>query len=190
MRHAGGRRGYPSHPPLLAALVALEVGVGLGLARLGVRFDGFMDVHRTRLGEAVSLGVAIADQVAAIVIPLVVVMALIRAWNTAADTVGNAAVTVVARLPVLIVGVVILWVPLPAAIAGMTPEATGSLESTLIFPALISVVCVVAGCALLVVGLRRSTGARGYVLALQSLAVFFLAELAGKLMLLALHYRS
>lgn len=183
-------RGYLSHPAWLGALVALEVGVGLGLARLGVRFDGFMDVHRTRLGQAVPPGVAIADQAAAIIIPLIVVMALIRVWGTVSDSVDSAAVAVVARLPVLVVGGVILWMPLPASIAGMELEAAGSLQPALVLPALIAVICVVAGFTLLVAGIRRSTGARGYGLAMRSIAVFLLAEIAGKLMLQALGYQS
>ncbi|CAN5921549.1 hypothetical protein BH11GEM2_BH11GEM2_15780 [soil metagenome] len=176
---------HPSRAALLVALVALEVGVGLILARHGVRFDGYMDVHRTPMGEAVPLGVAIADQVAAAIIPLGVVLALIRAWSDVPGNVADAAVAVIARLPVLVVGVVLLWMPLPATIASLRPESAGSLQSALVFRALILVVCVVTGCTLLVVGIRRSNGARGYALALQSLAAFLLAESAGKLMLRA-----
>ena len=178
------------HPAVLAALVVLEVGIGLGLARHGVRFDGFMDVHRTRLGEAVPLGVAMADQVAAIGIPVGVMMALMNTWSAVSANVAGAAIAVVARLPLLVVGIAILWMPLPATIVAMSPDAVGLLQPALVIPALLSVACVVAGFTLLVVGIRRSTAARGYVLARQSLAVFFLAEIAGKLMLLALRYGS
>ena len=66
------------------------------------------------------------------------------------------------------------------------PRPADSLQASRVFPALISFVCVVAGYALLVVGMRRYTGARGYVLALQAIAAFVLAEIAGKLLLVAL----
>ncbi len=108
-----------------------------------------MDVHRTPFGEPVRLGVAIVDQVAAILIPLGVVLALTRAWSSVPDNRAGAA-------------------------------------TSLVFPALMSFVCVVPGYTLLVFGIRRSTGARGYALARQSLAAFFLAEIAGKLLLVEL----
>ena len=176
---------YPWFPTVVvAALAASEVVIGLALARRGVRFDGFMDVHRTALGSPVPLIEAIADQVAAIIIPLFVVLAVLRAWSVTPGGVSGAAIAVVARIPVVLVGAVILWMPVPAILAHTQVASVGALRPDIVLPALAALACVITSYTLVVVGLRRATRARGWSLALQSIGVFFLAELCGKVALL------
>ena len=176
--------GYPFLAPLhLVALVVLEVGVGLALSRYGVRFDGFMDVHRTALAEPVPARLAVLDQIASCILPLLIALGLVRTWSVSPTGVAGAVIAAATRLPILVVGAVILWMPLPATLAASLLTAPTSLQPAIVIPALVTVACVVAGIAFLVVGIRRATGARGGVLVLRSIGIFVLAELAGKLLL-------
>ena len=175
---------YPFVAPLhLVALVMFEVAIGLALSRHGVRFDGFMDVHRTAFAEPVPVRLAILDQIACSILPLGIALGLVRRWSVAPIGIAGAVIAAVARLPILVVGVVILWMPLPATLAASLVTPPASLHPEIVIPALVSLACVVASVVFLVVGIQRATGARGGVLVLQSVGTIVLAELAGKLLL-------
>ncbi len=175
---------YPFLAPFhLVALVVLEVVLGLALSRYGVRFDGFMAVHRTAFAEPVPARLAVVDQIACSILPLAIALGLVRSWSVAPAGVAGAVIAAAARLPILVVGMVILLMPLPATLAANVVTARESLQPAIVIPALVTVACVVAGLALLVVGLRRTTGARGGVLVLRSIGILVIAELAGRLLL-------
>ena len=83
-------------PPYVIALLMLEVAIGVALSRYGVRFDGFIDVHRTPYGLAVPMPVAMIDQVACVMVPLGILAGFIRGGALVAQSIG---VFIVAEIP-------------------------------------------------------------------------------------------
>jgi hypothetical protein len=156
---------------LLGLIVALG---GLATSRMGVRYDGALDLH---VGlRAVPIGVALLDQALAFGLTSVVLWAAARSVSRARfiDVLGAVGLS---RAPaVLIAAPLALLVPLlPADPTKPSPALLGI--------ALVGVVGVVAQIWLLVLGFRTASGCRGGRLAAAVLGGLFAAELITKLAL-------
>ena len=169
---------------LILALVTLEVAISLSLSQTGVRFDGFLDVHRYRV-EPVPIGVALLDQAAALIAAITVAVALVRLWRPQARASAVALVVSVARLPLVLFAPAVLVMPLPDTFAAMSMSTVSAPSPLIIVFGLAAVAVAVGVIALLASGLRRVTGAREWSLAAFTLLVLVMAEVASKLVLAA-----
>ena len=173
---------------LIAALVAMQVAIGIGLSRSGVRFDGFLDVHRTLYGDSVPLGIAIVDQVASLLVAIVVAVIIVRAWKPGVSVGSVARVMGVARLPLLLFAPILLALPVPAALAAMTMSASTRIvpPATVVLAGVAAVGSFVCAIVLLVRGLRRITGVLGWPLSGLTVVTVVFVEGAGKLVIAVL----
>lgn len=168
---------------LTLGLVLLQVIIGLVLSRFGVRFDGFLDVHRPN-ATAVPLGVALFDQ-AAMIVAIAIGVVIVTPWRSRARASDVALVVGLARLPVLLWAPAILFLPLPDALLAMTPSDFLAPSPLIVAAGLGATVSFVAALALLANGLRRLTDVRAWKLAGLTLLVVLMAESGSKLVLAA-----
>ena len=168
---------------LTLGLVLLQVIIGLVLSRFGVRFDGFLDVHRPN-ATAVPLGVALFDQ-AAMIVAIAIGVVIVTPWRSRARASDVALVVGLARLPVLLWAPAVLFLPLPDALLAMTPSDFLAPSPLIVAAGLGATVSFVAALALLANGLRRLTDVRAWKLAGLTLLVVLMAESGSKLVLAA-----
>jgi hypothetical protein len=168
---------------LTVGLVLLQVIIGLALSRYGVRFDGFLDVHRPS-ATAVPLGVALYDQ-AAMIVAIAIGIVIVSPWRSRARASDVALVVSLARLPVLLWAPAVLFLPLPDALLAMTPSDFLAPSPLIVAAGLGATVSFVAAVALLANGLRRLTDVRAWKLAGLTVLVVLMAESGSKLVLAA-----
>lgn len=156
---------------LLGLLVALA---GLATSRLGVRYDGALDLHV--VGAAVPLGVAALDQLLAFGLTSVVLWGAARCVSRArfVDVLGTVGLS---RAPAVMIAV-----PL-ALLVPLLPHDPTRPSVAMLGIALVGIVGVVAQIWLLVLGLRTASGSRGGRLALTVIGGIVAAELVTKLVI-------
>ncbi|MBN9161703.1 MAG: hypothetical protein BGO98_38880 [Myxococcales bacterium 68-20] len=138
-----------------AAITGALISVlGLAVSRLGVRFDGFLDLHVDR-SAVPSLHVALCDQLVAWLLPAVCFWAYARLFTRHVRLVDFVGMTGLARLPTLVSALVL--VPLMPAPLPMPPEVTPALLAV----ALVAVVFGVANVTLLYFGFKNASGLTG-----------------------------
>jgi hypothetical protein len=179
-RRAARGRGLFSNPfdrwsgettSLLGVLVALA---GLATSRMGVRYDGALDLH---VGpRAVPIGVALLDQALAFGLTAVVLWGAARSVSRArfVDVLGAVGLS---RAPAVLIAV-----PLALLIPLLPADPTKPSPALLVI-ALVGVVGVVAQIWLLVLGFRTASGCRGGRLAMSILGGLVAAEVITKLAL-------
>jgi hypothetical protein len=161
----------------VAALFGLVVsGLSIGSARLGVRFDGFLDLHVGPRGP-VPLTVAILDQVVAWTLPAACFWAYARVVARHVRLVDFLGMVGLARLPLLLasVPVALLSPPRPSIPPKLTPALAGIV--------VIALACVVWNITLLYQGFKNASGLRGPKLVGGFIAIVVLAEAMSKVVL-------
>jgi hypothetical protein len=161
---------------LIGALVALA---GLATSRLGVRYDGAVDLHVSLV--AVPIGVAVLDQVLAVGLTSLVMWGVARVVSRArfVDVLGAVGVS---RVPAVLIAV-----PLALLVPLIPHDYTKTSTPLVLAIALLGLAGVVAQVWILVLGFRTATGARGGRLASALIAGLFAAELLVKLALAVVH---
>ena len=156
---------------LVGIVVALA---GLATSRLGVRYDGALDLHVA--GTPVPLGVALLDQLLAFGVTAVIMWAAARCVSRArfVDVLGAVGVS---RAPAVLIAV-----PL-ALLVPLLPHDPTKPSAALLGIALVGIVGVIAQIWVLVLGFRTASGCRGSRLALSIIGGIFAAELVTKLVL-------
>ena len=183
---AGERRSVLSNPfdrwsgettSLIGALVALA---GLTTSRLGVRYDGALDLHVSPV--AVPSGVAVLDQLLAVALTSLVMWGVARTVSRARfiDVLGAVGLS---RAPAVLVAV-----PLALLIPLIPHDDYTKTNLPLVLAiALLGLAGVVAQVWILVLGFRTATGARGGRLASALIGGLSAAELLVKLVLAVVH---
>ncbi len=161
---------------LIGALLALA---GLATSRLGVRYDGALDLHVSPV--AVPLGVAVLDQLLAVGLTSLVMWGVARLVSRArfVDVLGAVGVS---RAPAVLVAV-----PLALLVPLIPHDYTKTNLPVVLAIALLGLAGVVAQVWLLVLGFRTATGARGGRLASALIGGLFAAELLVKIVLAVVH---
>jgi hypothetical protein len=163
----------------LGALIAAFVMVaGVVIARMGVRFDGFLDVHLT--GRAVPVGVAVLDQLVAVPLGVCVGWVVARLFRAEANIFDLLCAVAIARIPPL-VGAPLLaaLVPDPRRIVA---EALAASPVALLLGAL-ALPMIAWQVTLLVFGVRHATRLRSGRLAGAVVTLIVAAELLSKIVL-------
>ena len=182
---AGERRGPWSNPferwsgettSLLGALVAVA---GLATSRLGVRYDGAIDLHVSP--QPVPIGVAVLDQVLAVGLTSLVMWGAARFVSRArfVDVLGAVGLS---RVPPVVVAV-----PLALLVPLIPHDYTKASMPLVLAIAFLGLGGAVAQVYVLVQGVRTASGARGGRLALTMIGGLFAAELLVKLALAVVH---
>ena len=159
------------------AIVALGVVLGgLACSRMGVRFDGFLDLHVT--GRPVPLRDALADQFVAVPLGVIVAWIVAFVFRARSEALDLLAAIGVPRVPC------VLAAPLFATLLP-EPMSPGTLVMS---PALMVVAVLAMGIVawqitLLVFGVRHATGLRGGRLAGAVVSLILIAEFLSKLAL-------
>jgi hypothetical protein len=161
----------------VAALFGLVIsGLSIGCARLGVRFDGFLDLHVAPRGP-VPLTVAILDQVAAWILPAACFWAYARVVARHLRPVDFLGMVGVARLPLLLASVPV------ALLSPSHPSIPPKLTPALAGVAVIALACVAWNITLLYQGFKNASGLRGPKLVGGFIAIAILAEAISKVVL-------
>jgi hypothetical protein len=161
---------------LIGALLALA---GLATSRLGVRYDGALDLHVSP--GAVPMGVAVLDQLLAVGLTSLVMWGVARLVSRArfVDVLGAVGVS---RAPAVLIAV-----PLALLVPLLPHDYTKTNLPVVLAIALLGLAGVVAQVWILVLGFRTATGARGGRLASALIGGLFAAELLVKLVLAVVH---
>lgn len=158
---------------LAGVVVAL---VALAVSRMGVRFDGALDMHVVK--TAVPITTALVDQLVALPLTALVMWGAARIASKRARFVDVLGVVGVSRL---------VTVVLAAPIALLTPhiphEPTARPTAALWVMIVLAIICISVQIVLLVQGFRTVTAARGGRLAATFVGGLVVAELATKLVL-------
>ena len=170
----------------LITLTVMQALVGFAWSRVGLRFDGAFDVHRTWASSApVPITHALIDQLAALVVTSVVVVVAMRLigatlmWRDAFMLVGVARVPLVASAPL------VLLLHLPPEVGRVTsgmPAIPSVLELAMIAALIVSLCWTIA---ILVGGIRHASHAQGWRLAGLTLMIVVIAEFVSKVLVSA-----
>jgi hypothetical protein len=182
---SASRRGLLSNPfarwsgettSLVGAVVALA---GFATSRLGVRYDGALDLHVSP--ATVPIDVAVLDQVLAVGLASLVMWAAARFVSRArfVDVLGAVGVS---RAPAVLIAV-----PLALLVPLIPHDYTKTNTTVVLAIALLGLAGVVAQVWILVLGFRTATGVRGGRLALTLIGGLFAAEILVKLVLAVVH---
>jgi hypothetical protein len=165
-------------------LVLGVVAAGLLVARLGVRFDGFLDLHSAH--QRVPLGTALADQFVAVPVSAAVAWLVARPFRAKPDLVDLLIAIGVARIPTVVgAPIIVLLTPDPARLAELVANPTAPSPLLLLIAA-IAIPIVAWHITLLVFGLRHAMALSGGRLAAAVVGVIIAAEIASKLVLMVL----
>ncbi|MEP6618788.1 MAG: hypothetical protein ABJE47_05720 [bacterium] len=158
------------------ALAVLTVLLGLICSRLGVRFDGFIDVHISGTGVGVAPLQAVTDQIVAVVLPSAVLIAVLRAFRVRVGPANALGVVGLVRFPLVVTG---FFVPKLMTLVPLThnPAAPDQRLFAVVAGSLTLLLLVIA---LLVAGVRGLTGFHGGRLAGAVAAVMLAAEVSSK----------
>jgi hypothetical protein len=165
-------------------LVVAVLAAGLLVSRLGVRFDGFLDLHVS--GQRVPLGTAVSDQFVAVPLSAGVAWLVARPFRSQAQVVDLLVAIGVARIPtVLGAPIIAVLTPDPARIAELVKNPMAPSPLLLLIAAL-AMPIVAWHITLLVFGLRHATGLRGGRLAAAVVSTIIAAEIVSKVALAVL----
>ncbi len=158
--------------------VTTAVGVvvalgGLATSRLGVRYDGALDMHI--VAPPVPRGTAIADEVVAFGLVAVVMWAVARAVTKHVRFVDVLGAVGASRLPAVLAAA-----PL-ALLVRQIPMPPGKPNAAVYLVALLALVAVGAQVWSLVLGFRTATGLQGGRLAKVFIGALLAAEIVAKL---------
>jgi hypothetical protein len=162
-----------------AAVIGLVVSVlSIAVSRLGVRFDGLLDLHIPN--SVPPLSVSIVEQIASWIVPAICFWAYARLVTQRGhvrviDFIGMVGL---ARLPLLIAAIPVLYLT-PALLANptkLTPMALVLITVALLF--------VAANITLLYQGFKNASGLAGPKLVAGFIVLLILAETLSKLVLL------
>jgi hypothetical protein len=148
---------------------------GVATSRLGVRYDGALDLHI--VPPPVALRAAIVDQVVAVGLTAVIMWAVARAFARNVRVVDVLGAVGVSRLPAVVASV-----PL-ALLVPLVPMPPGKPNAAVFVVALVALFAVGLQVYLLVLGFRTATGLRGGRLAKAFVAALVAAEILAKLAL-------
>lgn len=138
-----------------AALFGAAISVAsVAVSRLGVRFDGLLDLHIDRAAVP-ALRVALADQLVGWLLPAVAFWLYARLFGKHVRLLDFVGMTGLARLPILVAALVLLPITLPVA------EITAKPSASLLAIALLGLVFVVANVTLLYTGFKNASGLAG-----------------------------
>jgi Yip1 domain len=146
---------------------------GLAASRLGIRFNGFFDMHLA--GAAPAWKVALVDQLVAFPLGALVFWAVARIAGGRGRIVDDVGVVGVARFPTVLTGLA-AW----AVMGGSPGPLTGLRVILLVVPVLIGLGWTIA---LLYTGHANASGLRGPRLGLSLFAALVAAEIASKVAL-------
>ena len=132
--------------------ITAACGVGAAIA-LGVRFDGFVDLH---VVSNVTLRAALLDQLASVLIPAFVLFTCARLLSPALRVVDFVVVTTLARAPLTLMSAPIALVS-PAIVPGAVPTASLRLLAMIAF----ALLGVVGHVTWLFNGFRTASGVTG-----------------------------
>ncbi|MBX3204231.1 MAG: hypothetical protein KF764_04135 [Labilithrix sp.] len=165
----------------VAALLGAAISVAsVAVSRLGVRFDGLLDLHINR-AVVPPLRVAATDQLVGWLLPAVCFWAYARVFNKHVRLLDFVGMTGLARLPILLGALVLLPIVPPAAEA-LTKPGLG-----LVAVALVALVFVVANVTLLYQGFKNASGLAGAKLVGGFVGLVIVVEAASKVALALLH---
>jgi len=167
----------------MALLTAATLLLGLAASRFGIRFDGFLDLHRSSGGTPVPLSTALADQFVALPLSALVAWLILRAFGASTPLVLLLLILGTLRLPLVLSAAVVLAGPDPAAVLTQQPVAPTPM---LLLVGLAAVLGFAWTVTLLVTGVRFATDLRGGRLAGAVLSVVLAAEILSKLALVLL----
>jgi len=162
---------YSGEVTSAAGLVVALIGVLV--ARLGVRFDGALDVHTT--ASPVPLATAVVDQLVAFPLTALVFWAVARIVARHVRVIDVAGVVGLARAPSVLLAVPLAFLRPAEAGAGMTP----ALAVVLVF----ALTAIGVHFYLLFVGLRTASGVTGGRAVATFIAAVVAAEIASKVVL-------
>lgn len=168
-----------------AALVGLlTAALAVATSRLGVRFDGFLDLHVAPVAPA--LRTALVDQAVAWCLPAFVFWSYALVFDRRARWIDFLGMTGLSRAALVAVA------PFIALLTrGMKLPTPGSTPSPMLaVVALVALTALVAYLTLLYQGFKHATGFHGRRLTLGFAAMALLCEVLSKLALLAFAYAS
>lgn len=163
-----------------AAIAGAAIAVAsVAVSRLGVRFDGLLDMH-VNPGVAPPMHVALLDQLVGWILPALCFWAYARAFSRHVRLIDFVGMAGLARLPILLSALVTL--PLaPSGARGMT-----EISPALLVIALAALVFVVLNVMLLYKGFKNASGLAGRRLVLGFIGLLILVEALSKLTLVLL----
>lgn len=161
------------------ALGAIISAASVGVSRFGVRFDGLLDVHINR-AVVPSLRVALLDQVAGWIVPALFFWAYARVLSKHVRLVDFVGMVGLARLPVLLCGLVVL------PFAPEHPILPPKITPALLAQGMLGLVFVVANITLLYKGFKNASGLTGTKLVIGFSGMAIASEAASKIVLLCL----
>ncbi|WP_437328203.1 YIP1 family protein [Sorangium sp. So ce381] len=159
-----------------AAAAGLAVAaLNVALTRLGVRFDGFLDLHAAP--AVISYRTALLEQVVAWPLPALLFWTYARLLRRRVRLIDFLGVIGLSRAPIALAAAALgLLAPrLPAGVPAFTPE--------LAVIAIVGTVCLVWSLALLVRGFRNASGLRGAPLIAGLIGLVLLSEILSKVAL-------
>ncbi len=160
-----------------AAIAGALVSIAsLAVSRLGVRFDGFLDMHVNR-GVAPSMSVALLDQCAGWLLPALCFWAYARVFSRHVRFIDFLGMTGLARLPILVCALVTLPL-LPSGALHVD-----KLDPALLVIALFGLLFVVLNVTLLYKGFKNASGLTGTKLVGGFVALVVVVEALSKLLL-------
>ncbi len=165
---------------IAAVIGVVGVVASLGVARLGVRFDGALDMH-VHAAQIPTLRTALVDQGVAFVLPALAFWAYARSQSTHVRLVDFLGMIGLSRVPVIIgaLPIVALAPPFDASALHLTPA--------LVVVAFLSFMIVGSNITLLFFGFRNASGLTGKKLGIGFAAVLVATEILSKIALIFVH---
>lgn len=158
---------------LAGILIALA---GIAVSRLGVRFDGALDLHI--VGAPVPAATAIVDQLAAFPLTALVLWGAARLLSRHTRFVDIAGAVSVARAPLVLIAVPLAFLPMPP-----TEPLPTSVSVELVLIALLGLAGLGAQLLALVLGVRAASGLRSGKLAAAVVGGVLAAEVLSKVLI-------
>jgi hypothetical protein len=167
----------------VAAALGLAISTGsIAVGRLGVRFDGFLDMHASRNHAAPLLRVALLDQGANWLLAALCFWLCARIFTRHARALDFIGMVGLARVPYLLAAIPLaLLAPAASSATGAPPKMTPALVAILV----IAIPCAVWMVALLYFGFKNASGLRGAKLVVGFIATTIIAEILSKVVLAA-----
>jgi len=151
---------------------ALVAGAALATSRLGVRYDGALDLHV--VPAAVPLKTALLDQLVAFPLTALVLWGVAKALSRGVRFIDVLGVAGVARLPLVLLAAPLTW------LTPHVPREPGQASAALFAVLGLALVGIGAHITLLVLGFRATTAARGGRLAGAFVGALVAAEVVTK----------
>lgn len=154
---------------------ALISALSIAASRLGIRFDGLLDMHIVR-PSVPKLQVAVADQIVGWLFPALCFWAVARMLTRHVRLLDFVGMVGLARLPLLLCALAVVGLPQPSA-------TSVRLTPALLVIATLAIVALVTNITLLYQGFKNASGLRGARLVGSFIATVIVTELLSKLVL-------